>query len=172
MITTSYIPFYNKGIENIHLPDHARVWVFQADSFLSDADAEQLQREGNRFAASWKAHGKELGARFAVLCNLFAVMVVDESREGATGCSIDAFMRFMFQKQEEFGLSFTNRMCIAYMENDEIRLCKSCDLAKLKLNEKITPETLVFDNLVTTLGEFKQSRLKPASQTWLGAFLC
>jgi hypothetical protein len=159
-------PFYNRGIEQITLPDHARVWVFQADSLLTDADAELLQREGSAFASAWKAHGKELGARFAVICNLFAVMAVDESRDGATGCSIDAL-----QKQDEFGVSFTNRMCIAYLENDEIRLCKSGDLVQLKINEKITPETLVFDNLVTTLGEFKQSRLKPAALTWIGSFL-
>lgn len=164
-------PFYNRGIEQITLPDHSRVWVFQADSFLTDADADLLQREGSAFAAAWKAHGKELGARFAVICNLFAVMAVDESRDGATGCSIDAFMRFMLQKQDEFGVSFTNRMCIAYLENDEIRLCKSGDLVQLKINEKITPETLVFDNLVTTLGEFKHSRLKAAAQTWIGSFL-
>lgn len=171
MILTG-IPFYNRGIEKITLPDHARVWVFQADSFLSESDAEFLQREGNAFASVWKAHGKELGAQFAVLCNLFAVMAVDETIDGATGCSIDAFMRFMLQKQDELGVSFTNRMCIAYLENQEIRLCKSIDLVQFKINEKITPETIVFDNLVTTLGEFKQFHLKPAAQTWLGSFLC
>jgi hypothetical protein len=171
-MSTDISPFYNRGIEEITLPDYARVWVFQADSFLTDSEAELLRHEGVAFAKAWKAHGKDLGARFAVLCNLFVVMSVDETREGATGCSIDSFMRFMLQKQEEFGVSFTNRMCIAYLENEEIRLCKSSDLMQLKINEKITPETLVFDNLVTTLGEFKYARLKPAAQTWLGSILC
>lgn len=170
MILTE-IPFYNRGIEKITLPDYARVWVFQADSFLTDSDAELLQREGTAFAAAWKAHGKELGAQFSVLCNLFAVMAVDETRDGATGCSIDAFMRFILQKQDTLGVSFTNRMCVAYLEDDRIKICKSCDLVNFKKNENITPDTLVFDNLVTTLGEFKQSRLKPASQTWIGSFL-
>ncbi len=170
-MTEYKIDYYNKGIERITLPDHSRVWIFQADRFLTEAEADRLQHEGTAFASAWKAHGKDLGAQFAVVDALFAVMAADETREGASGCSIDGFMRFMLQAQEVFGLSFTNRMCVAYLQDREIHLCHSQDLLNFKVMCKLTPETPVFDNLITTLGEFKKSRLKPAGKTWLGSFL-
>lgn len=170
-MTEHKIDLFNRGIERITLPDHARVWIFQADRFLSDSETMQLQREGTAFAAGWKAHGKNLKAQFAVVDSLFAVMAVDETGESASGCSIDALMRFMLQKQESFGLSFTNRMCVAYLDDEKINLCQSRDLINFKILCKLTPDTPVFDNLITTLGEFKKSRLKPAGKTWLGPFL-
>jgi len=166
-IITQHIP----GLEKFELPDHARVWVFQADRFLTDEENSQLETAGNLFADQWKAHGKQLTAQFATVSNLFAVMAIDERMEGASGCSIDVFMRFVLDAEKQFNVSFTNRLCFAYMHNGHIELCKSTE-AKTKAAEGIlTKQTPVFDNLVTDLGKLRHQWLKPASEVWVGTYV-
>lgn len=167
----SMITHHISGLEKFVLPDHARVWIFQADRFLTHEENSQLETAGNLFSDQWKAHGKQLTAQFATLANLFAVMAIDERMEGASGCSIDTFMRFVLDAEKQFGIGFTNRLCFAYLHNDKIELCKSTE-AKSKAAEGIlTKDTLVFDNLVTDLGKLRHEWLKPASELWVSAYV-
>lgn len=161
--------FVSADIEKFKLPDHSRVWVFQADRLLTPEESAMLETEGNRFAAAWQAHGKELAAQFVVLDNLFAVMAIDEQQESASGCSIDKFMRFILQAEQNLSCSLTNRMCFAFLSNVGIVVCKRHEMQHCIAQNSFNPQTLVFDNLVPNLGELKRNRLKPASETWLAA---
>jgi hypothetical protein len=168
MISDS-VPFVSADIEKFKLPDHSGVWVFQADRFLTPEESVMLETEGNRFAAAWQAHGKQLTAQFVILDHLFAVMAVDEQQESASGCSIDKFMRFILQAEQKLSCSLTNRMCFAFLGNAGIVICKRHEIQHCIAQYGLNPQTLVFDNLVPNLGELRRNRLKPASETWLAA---
>lgn len=163
--------FISNDLARFVLPDHARIWIFQADRFFTDKEAADIQLAGDQFAAQWQAHGKELSAQFVLSDRLFAIMAIDEQVEGASGCSIDKFMRFILDSEMKFGLSLTNRMCFAFISNDEIKICRRKDIETCKAEAGLDAESLVFDNLIPNLGELRRNRLKPASQTWLAGLL-
>lgn len=167
--TTNAYPI--PGLENFRLPDHARIWIFQAERFLTDAETAQLQETGDRFAGQWKAHGKELAAQFGVVANLFAVMAIDEHMEGASGCSIDTFMRFIQDAEKALNIRFTDRMVFAFMHEGRLKTGTRTDAKTLAAAGILTPETAVFDNLVSDLGKLRSEWLKPASNLWLGKLL-
>ena len=153
------------------LPDHARVWIFQSDRFFTDEERNTLRLNGKKFAEQWHAHGKGLTAQFEVLHNLFVVMSIDEHIEGASGCSIDTFMRFVLEAEKQLGLNLTNRLCFAYLQDGEIQVAKSAEIKQLSAEGKLTKDTLVFDNLVSNIGQLKSEWVKPAAGLWLNKMI-
>lgn len=154
-------------LEKFSLPDRARVWVFQSDRFITEDEKQALENNGRQFAAQWKAHGKQLTAEFEVLHDLFVVMAIDEEVEGASGCSIDTFMRFVQEAQNQLNLNLTNRLCFAYTQAGKVHLSSPADVKKQIENGTFHKETLVFDNLVKNLGELRNNWTKPAQALWL-----
>lgn len=159
------------GLEQFRLADHARIWIFQAERFLTDDETAQLQEAGDRFAGQWKAHGKELSAQFGVLGNLFAVMAIDERLEGASGCSIDTFMRFIQDAEKALNIRFTDRLVFAYIHQGQLRAGTRAAAKTLAAEGVLTPQTPVFDNLVPDLGTLRKAWLKPAADLWVGKAL-
>src|SRR6185503_14567051 len=75
------------------LPPDARVWVFSANSALSEPSVHVLITEVDIFLESWKAHGHPLRAARDFRDQRFLAVGVDQSTEGASGCSIDGLFR-------------------------------------------------------------------------------
>lgn len=157
----------DNDIEKFTLPNHARVWIFQSDRSLTVEETELLQLNGKKFAAQWRAHGKELTAQFEVVHHLFLVMAIDQEMEGASGCSIDTFMRFILEAEKQMGLNLTNRLCFASVIDDELRVLNQTEAKSLASEGKFTKQTPVFDNLVANLGQLRHEWLKPASALWV-----
>lgn len=158
-------------IEKFTLPNHARVWIFQSDRLLTDEEVHVLSQNGKRFAEQWRAHGKELTAEFEVVHHLFVVMAIDEDVENASGCSIDTFMRFVLEAEKQIGLTLTNRLCFAFEGKNGIQVCNREEAKALAAQGELTAETPVFDNLIKTLGELRESWLKPAGTLWVKQLL-
>ena len=77
-------------IDAFTLPDEARMWMHTANRLLTDEECRAVERHLASFVSSWAAHGTPLKAEFGILLNQVAVVAVDETRQVATGCSIDA----------------------------------------------------------------------------------
>ena len=80
-----------------HLAEHSRVWVYQANRFLSDQEIVAISNALSQFIESWNAHGASLYAGFEIISSRFVVLAVDEEKALASGCSIDKSVHF-FQK--------------------------------------------------------------------------
>src|SRR5690606_41236436 len=84
------------------LPDTSRVWIYKADRFLTDDEAQGIQQKVDEFIPTWAAHGKKLYAEAKVIDNLWIVIAADESREGASGCSIDKIFRLVADLEKAY----------------------------------------------------------------------
>ena len=40
-----------------HIQDSDRIWVYQANRFLTEVEIELIRTAGNAFVASWATHG-------------------------------------------------------------------------------------------------------------------
>jgi hypothetical protein len=148
------------------LPDHSRVWIYQADRFLTADEVKLATGELNLFVGQWAAHGAKLNAYAEVINNLFIVIGVDEKQAAASGCSIDASMSIILKLEGKFNVSFTNRMIMAAELNNAIALKSIQDLPALIDNKEISLDTLVYDNLVNTIGDWKTNWKKPIRESW------
>jgi len=148
------------------LPDSTRVWIYQANRPFREEDIPEIRHKAQAFAQSWISHNRQLRAHADVLHNRFVVLMVDESRADASGCSIDKSVYFLKQLQAEYGVDLFDRMAFSYMDGEEVATVPRETFARLYQEGKINDDTLVFDTLVSTKEGLNRNWLKPLGQSW------
>ena len=156
-------------VNDFTLPLHSRVWIYQSSRFLAPPEVENVLQTTQEFLAEWNSHGNQLSAEIQLLHNLFLVIAVDEAAAMASGCSIDKSVRMVKQLENKLNVSLTGRTTLAYLdESKNIQLKNLADFKKQMENGNISPQTVIFNNLLSTLADFKSNWTIPASQSWLG----
>ncbi len=147
-------------------PPQSRVWVYQSDREFTVTEAEAIQHQLNEFTSQWKAHGHQLHAKANVIYNFFIVFVVDEHSANATGCSIDASVRIIKELEQNFNVDLLNRFNMGYKVDDKVIITNKEDFETLINIKKVTPKTVVFNNMVQTLEEFENKWEVPFEKSW------
>lgn len=149
-----------------NMPSDARLWVYQSNRILSDAEVKAIEEEGLKFISDWAAHGASLKASFDVLHNLFIVIAVDEKQAMASGCSIDKSVHFVKALEQKLNLNLFDRMQVAYRSSNEIKVCKLSEFEKLASQGIVNESTIVFNNMVTSKSSFDTEWEVPLKQSW------
>lgn len=145
---------------------HSRVWVYQSDRKLTDAEALQAQVLLNNFTTGWTAHNNQLLAKAEIRYNRFLILIVDESQAGASGCSIDKSVNFMKQLEQQFGINLFDRFNLAYRDGEEILSVPRHQFEDLLKAGKIDTETIVFNNLAQNITELQTKWEVPFKDSW------
>lgn len=148
------------------MPSDARLWVYQSNRALTDAEVLAIQNSGLSFINSWTAHGASLKAAFDVLYNRFVVIAVDEKQAEASGCSIDKSVRFIKDLELQMNLNFFDRMQVAYRSGNEINACSLSAFEKLASQGHVNENTIVFNNMVNNKNSFDTEWEVPLKQSW------
>ena len=144
----------------------SRVWVYQSNREFSASEVTAIQEKLDAFTAQWLAHGQQLKAKAEIFYNYFIVITVDETASNVTGCSIDASVRVLKEIEQEYQVDLFNRFNLAYLMDGKVITLNKEDFETLVSIKKITPDTIVFNNMVQTLDEFKHKWEVPFSQSW------
>ena len=148
------------------MPDYARVWVYQTDRNLSDAEVQYIQQTLDFQINNWAAHGAALVGTAKVLHKRFVIVSVDENHNQASGCSIDASTNWLKNLGAELNLNFFDRS-VAYVQADEIKTVEMLKIKALVAEGILTPDTLIFNNLVPNMGEFRKAWNVSAGESWM-----
>jgi hypothetical protein len=122
------------------------------------------------FAEEWTSHGRQLAASAQFLHRQFLVIGLDEAVAGASGCSIDASVRFVRELEQQLGVELLEKSQMAFLTDGQLRLLTRRDLRAAIAAGKITSETPYFNNTLTTKGELTTNWPAPAGQTWLASY--
>ena len=144
----------------------SRVWVYQSDKVLNDADVNKLQAELDNFTIGWTAHNNQLKAKAEIRYNRFIILIVDESQAGASGCSIDKSVRFMKDIEQQFGINLFDRFNLAYRSDEQILSAPRHTFEGLISNKTIDANTIVFNNMVQNLAELETKWEVPFKDSW------
>jgi hypothetical protein len=153
------------------MPDSARVWIYQSTRQFTEMETVVLTSQINGFVGEWTAHRKTLLAVGGVIYNQFIILSVDESLNEASGCSIDASVYFIKSLENQYSVQLFERMNFAYLDGETAKAVPSTTFAQLYTEGVINDETLVFDNLVNTVGALRSSWLKPLKSSWHSRFV-
>ncbi|MDB5271082.1 MAG: hypothetical protein JWP58_4122 [Hymenobacter sp.] len=149
------------------LPPEARVWIYQASRPLSGPEIVGVMPSLARFAEEWTSHGRTLLASGEFLHQQFLVIGLDEGVAGASGCSIDASVRFVAQLEQHLGVELLEKSRLAFLQAGTVQLLKRGEVKAAVATGTIGPDTFYFDNTLATKGELDTRWPCPASQTWL-----
>jgi hypothetical protein len=169
METTATAATSSKRIAD--MPEHARIWVYKTPRDLGQAEQKLVRERGAAFTAGWAAHGAALDACVDVLHDRFVVIAVDEQQAAASGCSIDKSVGFIKDLEHDLNMMLTDRMFVVYEQDGHTRSVRLQELPVLIKEGSITPDTIVFDDLVSTVGELRERFRVPLRATWMERYL-
>jgi hypothetical protein len=98
---------------------------------------------------SWAAHGAPLKGSCKFFHNHFLIIAVDNNINLASGCSIDASTKWIKEINGIFNVDFFDRSQ-AFLEEEELKFFSVFEAKKVVNSEIILPNTLVFDNRITS----------------------
>ena len=146
--------------------ENSRVWVYQSDRKLTDAEVVQAQILLDNFTTGWTAHNNQLKAKGEIRYNRFFILIVDESQAGASGCSIDKSVHFMQQVEAKLSINLFDRFNLAYREGDEVLSVPRNAFEEMLKQGDINTETIVFNNMVQNLAELNNKWEVPFKDSW------
>ncbi len=148
-----------------------RLWVFQSNRPFTKIETEKISDIITCYLSQWNAHGIALTNGFTIHYDQFIVIHVDETQTQASGCSIDDMMRMIKKMEQDLNLSLLNRMEIAYKEDEKIQTVSLQEFKKMISEGKITSETILFNNAVSSMKEFNSSWEVPVKDSWAKTWL-
>lgn len=167
----TYIP-YMPRVPAQTLPDSARVWVFGADRALEATEAERLLGAVDTFLDGWAAHGELLTSARELRDGRFLMIAVDTRQAAASGCSIDALFRALQDLERELGFSILGGGRVYWRDPSRAITCvQRADAGDAVAAGDLTPDTVVFDPAVDTLGAWRTRFETRASDSWHAALL-
>ncbi len=153
------------------MPAHARLWVYKTPRPLGQAEQRLIRERGAEFTSGWAAHGAPLDACVDVLHDRFVLLAVDEQQALASGCSIDKSVGFIKQLEYDLNLMLTDRMLVIFDQEEKIVSCRLQELPDLIKDGIVSGDTMVYDDLVPTVGELRMRFHMPLRNTWLERYL-
>lgn len=158
-----YVPFEE-------MPDHSRIWIYQSNRKFSDEEVQVIEQKLQEFTEQWVAHSTPLQTSFTVKYNRFIVLVVDQEVHAASGCSIDASVHVIQDLEKQFEVDLMDKMNVTFRTGEFIAYKDLADFKKMAKSKAVSAETIVFNNLVNDLGEFKDFWEVPAAESWHSRF--
>ncbi len=152
------------------MPDQARLWVYQADRKLTGDEITRVIIATEAFLENWAAHGHALKAAYSIEFDQFLIVTVDESVSAASGCSIDASVGLIRGLEMELQISFLDRSKVALLEDGRVSLQPLNAVKSLISEGVISKDTQVINNSVSTYGDWKQSWIQSAENSWMNRF--
>ncbi len=149
------------------IPPHARVWVYQADRAFTTDEKALIDEKLTEMCENWNAHGTPLHCSYALPYNHFIVLAVDESKAGASGCSIDGSVRSLKEIQAATGIDFFNRRNLAFLVQQELMVMPQAEFKTRWADQTLTGETLTFNNLVATKADWETGWHVQVKDSWL-----
>ena len=140
--------------------DQSRIWIYAAEQKLTDKQEEYILKSISDHLQNWEAHKVPLTAGVTILENHFIVVALDESENGASGCSIDTLQNKIQDLEKELSVSLLNRLNVFCRVDDTIKC-----MPTTKLAENVNKDTLFYDLTIQKKDELS-NWLKPIKEGW------
>ncbi len=150
----------------MNISENSRIWIYQANRALSTEEEQKIQKKLDDFTSQWQAHGHSLAAHGEIRHKQFIILSVDEQVAGATGCSIDKSVYLMKEIEVEFNLDLFDRFRIAYRDGKNVINCSRQEFEDLLSAGDLNPDTIVFNNMVSTRSDLSTSWEVAMKDSW------
>src|SRR5450432_1406118 len=104
------------------LDDSSRIWIYVSDRKFAASEISELNNLLAIFCREWTSHGSQLAAEGEILHNQIIVLMADETKAGASGCSIDQSVHFIQSLEQKFSVHLFNRMLVPVLYDNELHV--------------------------------------------------
>lgn len=152
------------------LPETSRVWIYQANRSFTEIEIEDIKSKLDVFIENWTAHGSDLQSGYEIKYKRFIIIALNQNLNAATGCSIDASVRFIQQLEKEYNVDLMDKMNVSYKQGEFIAYKPLNEFKQMAKQRAVSKNTIVFNNLVANKAEYLENWEVPASESWHSRF--
>ena len=150
-----------------NLPGHSRVWIFTSSRPFTDFEISEIESFGADFVETWRVHGSAIAAELKVIHNTFIVIAADEKVATVSGCGIDSSIGFIKGLEERFKVQLLDKLNLGFLNSDGVVEVLPMMPFQQKMDAgEINENTVVFNNMIETLGEVRSSWQVPLIESW------
>ena len=158
------------NIEFEELPESSRIWIYQCNRTFSEPEQREIKEALKSFIEAWGTHGQPLKAGFKMPYNRFIVIGLNQEKTQASGCSIDASVRFIQELEQKLDLILLDKMNVTFKQGDFLAYKSLEDFKKMAKEKAINKSTIVFNNLVDTVDDYQNFWEVSAEESWHSRF--
>ena len=147
------------------LPVSSRIWLYAAEKALTTEQQKHILTYIAEHLKGWNAHKAPLTAGVTILENHFIVVALDEGKNGASGCSIDALQKIIQELEKDLSIALMNRLNVFCKIGEGIKVIPS-----FKLGDIANKDTLFYDLTIQRKEELS-NYLKPIKEGWTKSYL-
>jgi hypothetical protein len=153
------------------LPDNSRVWIYQSNRTFSKTELDSISGDLSEFLSGWTAHNNNLEAGFELPYSRFIVLGVNQQITQASGCSIDASVRFIQDLEARYEITLLDKMNVTFKQGDFLAYKSLNEFVKLAKAKSVSKDTIVFNNLVDTKSDYRMFWEVSARDSWHNRFI-
>lgn len=155
-----YLPFED-------MPDEARIWVYQADRPFDEKEKTWIISKLVTFCNQWNTHGSLMPSSFDIKYDQFIVLAVDESKLGASGCSIDSSVKILREIETELDINLLDSGKVSYMDSHGVKVALLPEIRKHINDGSLQAQSKIFNPGVNKIADLEKQWLIPADHSWL-----
>lgn len=152
------------------LPKSSKIWIYQSNRKFAELEIDDIKQNLQTFIENWTAHAHPLEASFEIKYNRFIILAVNQEKQAATGCSIDASVQFIQNLEQKFQVDLLDKMNVTFKTGEHIAFKTLLEFKKLAKEKAVSENTIVFNNLVNNIEELEEHWEIPASESWHNRF--
>ncbi len=138
------------------LPDDAKVWIYQANRSFTPEEVWDISDILENFVDKWQSHQRDVAGYGSLYYRRFLVLMADEHKCDVSGCSIDSSVKLIRELEQAYDINFFDRMKVCYkITNELVGSFPLQQLNEMLEKGKLTEQTIIFNNLVSTKKEFE-----------------
>ena len=153
------------------LPLNSRVWVYSSNRKFIQKEIISLRKDLENFLSNWTSHNQNLETGFELRYDRFIIIAVNQEINNASGCSIDNCVRFIKKLENKYEVDLLDKMNVIYKQDKHLYHKKLNEFISMYKNNSVSLNTVVFNNLVNTVGEYKLKWEVPVKESWHNRFM-
>ena len=153
------------------LPLNSRVWVYSSNRKFIQKEIISIRKDLENFLSNWTSHNQNLETGFELRYDRFIIIAVNQEINNASGCSIDNCVRFIKKLENKYEVDLLDKMNVIYKRDKHLYHKKLNEFISMYKNNLVSLNTVVFNNLVNTVGEYKLKWEVPVKESWHNRFM-
>jgi|TARA_B100000927_G_scaffold128660_2_gene103618 hypothetical protein len=153
------------------LPLNSRVWVYSSNRKFIQKEIISIRKDLENFLSNWTSHNQNLETGFELRYDRFIIIAVNQEINNASGCSIDNCVRFIKKLENKYEVDLLDKMNVIYKQDKHLYHKKLNEFISMYKNNLVSLNTVVFNNLVNTVGEYKLKWEVPVKESWHNRFM-
>lgn len=153
------------------LPNDSKIWIYQSSRKFYPNQLEEITQKIEGFLTSWNDNGAEIIASYQLKYNRFIIIAVDQTLERLSVSAIDDSVMFILSLQATYEVELLDKLNVSFKQGEYVQYKDLKEFQKLVKKKAVSEKTIVFNNLINTIGELENNWEVPITESWHNRFL-